>query len=63
MLGNFGVLGYIVIMDTKTHFPDHGEPNTYEEGVHLNKREKLMLALVVGGMGLLMVLILIGIGF
>ncbi|MBK1857801.1 hypothetical protein [Cerasicoccus arenae] len=50
-------------MDTKTHFPDHGEPNTYEEGVHLNKREKLMLALVVGGMGLLMVLILIGIGF
>lgn len=39
------------------------EHNTYEDGIELSPRDKLILLSIVGGIGFLVFLMLIGIGF
>lgn len=39
------------------------EHNTYEEGIHLDAKDKWILASIISGLAFLMLLILIGIGF
>lgn len=49
-------------MHPNTHW-DPPEHSTYQDGVQLSPREKMILLSIVGGVGLLMLLVLIGIGF
>ncbi|MEO0794605.1 MAG: hypothetical protein AAFX93_05570 [Verrucomicrobiota bacterium] len=51
-------------MNTHPHFPHNREDwSEDEEYLHLSWREKSALYAIVGGMGFLLLLILIGIGF
>ncbi|WP_309398692.1 hypothetical protein [Cerasicoccus maritimus] len=52
-------------MNPDMHFThdDHEEHSTYEDGMPLTPKEKMILLSIVAGLGLLMVLVLIGIGF
>ncbi|WP_309387087.1 hypothetical protein [Cerasicoccus frondis] len=42
---------------------DRREHNTYEDGMELSAKDKMTLLLIITGLGLLMVLTVIGIGF
>lgn len=52
-------------MNPDMHLPHHDkrEHSTYEDGIDLSAKEKMIIVAVVAGLGLLMLLTVIGIGF